>query len=168
MTRRSASVPVRELLGFSVRQRYVAESGGWTLLTCRDPEGRMTTLLSGSKVKGRSSLFFCQRTMGMGSPVTSQRSRAVSPRWADTDSVGTTTRRGPEGEPHQRERERVKYNDMPCAYAFIYCLTGTVQNSFEQLTLVSQSSSAALSEFICSTCSWFWLQPRKYNNQQRI
>lgn len=96
-TRSSASLPVLVLPGLSARHRYVAESGGWTRLNCREPDGSVASLESGSKVTGRSSLFFCHRMMGGGSPETSQRRRALSPRYADTDSVGTTTFRGPGG-----------------------------------------------------------------------
>jgi len=79
-TRSSASVPVLVLPGLSARQRYVAESGGWTRLTCSEPDGSTARRESGSKLRGRSSRFFCHRMTGVGSPETSQRSRAVSPR----------------------------------------------------------------------------------------
>lgn len=79
----------------SARQRYVAESGGWMRLTCSEPDGSAAKRESRSKISGRSSRFFCQRMTGVGSPETSQRSRAVSPRYEETDSVGTTTFRGP-------------------------------------------------------------------------
>ncbi|KAF3847092.1 hypothetical protein F7725_020120 [Dissostichus mawsoni] len=85
------------LPGLSARHRYVAESGGWTRLTCSEPDGSTARRESGSKVSARSSRFFCQRMMGVGSPETSQRSRAVSPRYEDTDSVGMTTFSGPAG-----------------------------------------------------------------------
>lgn len=94
-TRSSASVPVLVLPGLSARQRYVAESGGWTRLTCSEPDGSTARRESGSRVTTRSSRFFCQRMTGVGSPETSQRSRAVSPRYEETDSVGTTTFSGP-------------------------------------------------------------------------
>lgn len=100
-TRSSASVPVLVLLGLSARQRYVAESIGWTRLTCNEPDGNTATRESGSQVSSRSSRFFCQRMIGIGSPETSQRSRAVSPRYEDTDSVGTTTFSGPKEEKQQ-------------------------------------------------------------------
>lgn len=96
-TRSSASVPVLVLPGLSARQRYVAESGGWTRLTCSEPDGSTARRESGSKVAATSSRFFCQRMIGVGSPETSQCSRAVSPRYEETDSVGTTTFRGPGG-----------------------------------------------------------------------
>lgn len=106
-TRSSASDPVLVLPGLSARQRYVAESGGWTRLTCSEPDGSVARRESGSKVSSRSSLFFCQRMIGTGSPETSQRSRAVSPRYEETDSVGTTTFNGPgmrqEEEDYDRE-----------------------------------------------------------------
>lgn len=94
-TRSSASDPVLVLPGLSARQRYVAESGGWTRLTCSEPDGSVARRESVSKVSSKSSLFFCQRMIGTGSPETSQRSRAVSPRYEETDSVGTTTFNGP-------------------------------------------------------------------------
>lgn len=104
-TRSSASIPVLVLPGLSARQRYVAESGGWTRLTCSEPDGNTARRESGSKVNGSSSWFFCQRITGVGSPETSQRSIAVSPRYDETDSVGATTFRGP-GE--RQDKEMIK------------------------------------------------------------
>lgn len=128
-TRSSASVPVLVLPGLSARQRYVAESGGWTRLTCSEPDGSAASRESVSKVRGRSSRFFCQRMMGVGSPETSQRNRAVSPRYEETDSVGTTTFRGPggrqegEGFIHRKTQPCCLCSDQVALYIHVYSHT---------------------------------------------